>query len=129
LQDGTGAGLWLDLQLAGPDTLPRRPATWTGELRRTTWGANSLRVWEVPRVVGDPRPATIREVQAGEALVDASLVRVELSDLGPVDAWGDRTTDGPTLDDAFVDLASLSDPVTVLGVAIGPNRVAPIPER
>ncbi|MCB9685378.1 MAG: hypothetical protein H6735_10090 [Alphaproteobacteria bacterium] len=129
LQDGSGAGLWLDLQLAGPSTLPRRPATWTGELRRTSWGANSLRVWEVPRVVGGLRPAVVREVDGGGALVDATLVRIEVSGLGPVDAWGDRTTAGPTLDDAFLELGSLPDPVTVLGVAVGANRVAPLPER
>ena len=126
LQDGSGAGIWLDLQLAAVDHLPFRPATWEGELRRTAWGV-SIRVWDPPAQAGRLRPTVVRDAVAGEPLVDASVVRMTLGGLGPVDAWGDRATEGPTLDDAFLDLGDLPDPVTIVGVAIGTDRVAPLP--
>lgn len=125
VQDPAGVGRWVDAEGWGLWSAVSRGdvGDWTAEIRSDDAGL-VLRVWDSPTSGG------VRDILIGDTLTDGAIVTLEVSDIGPPDPWGERPTDGPTLDDRFLDLGELPDPVTLTGAvrtSSGPDRLAPFP--
>ena len=114
LQDAAGRGAWLDTEGWGlwASVEPGQIGTWAVEIRQTPEG-RVLRTWVPPLLEDLPPRAPILT----DAIEDGAIVPFAAADLGPPDAYGERTTDGPTLDDRFTDLSSLPEGGTASGTA------------
>lgn len=114
LQAPGGLGIWLEREgFEHPQASKNEAGLWTGQVR---WrgGAWYVRSWWPVEIVG--RTPTLR----AEGLAHGVVVDLEVSGLGPVDAYGDRTTEqGWVLDGRFMALDDLPDPVVVRAAVDG----------
>jgi len=108
IQDGAGAGLWVDAEGWGVSGAEGELGSWIGEVRDDGEGLR-LRTWTDPLVVGTAVPVE----GSGE---DGDRIRTTLTDLQGPDAYGDWSAAGWTVDDRFLVLDDLPSLPVALGI-------------
>lgn len=107
LQDGEGAGIWLDTGFWSFDrTDVGSFGTWLVEVSE---GGDHLRGWTSPTLDGSGTPLLTT------GLVDGALLIQTIETLSEPDATGERLSGDLLLDDRFMDIAPWTAPLTVEG--------------